>query len=380
MSWSGGRSMTGLRLWCCVGIGVAMLITTGCQERTKPGAALVKRAAVTGVQVASVELSTLPEYYETTATVRANAVSAVSSKVMGVVTAIHVKEGDSVTAGQELVTIDDRDLTQRLRAAEAAQREALKALEAARQTRSLAEVTERRYRTLFEARAISGQEMDQVNTQLKVATAEVGRVQATVAKAQAAVVEAQVYVGYSRISATTSGMVTEKKIDVGSMAAPGTPILMIEDQSVYKLDINVDERLSDKIHSGMPVEIGLSAIGLETTGQVREVVPAVDRAVRSFLVKVTLSGGNVRSGMYARVRIPIGERQAILVPEQAVVARGQLTGVYKVLPDGVVALMMVRAGKRYGQQLEILSGIKPGERIVVGGVAKAIDGGILKEG
>jgi RND family efflux transporter MFP subunit len=372
--------MSWLRLWCCMAVGAAVLIGTGCQERVKPGAVAVKREVVSGVQVAEVSLSRLPEYYETTATVRANTVSAVASKVMGVVTAIHVKEGDTVTAGQELLSIDDRDLTQRLKAAEAGHREALKALDAVRQNRTLAEVTARRYRQLHEARAISQQEMDQVNTQSRVAAAEVERAQAMAARMQAGVTEAQVHLGYTRISAPTSGMITEKRIDVGSMAVPGTPLLIVEDQSAFKLEINVDERLSGNVGPGMPVEMELDAIGLVTTGLIREVVPVVDPAVRTFLIKVGLAGGGVRSGMYARVKIPLGQREAILVPEQAVVVRGQLTGVYKVSQDGVVTLTMVRAGKKYGPNLEILSGITPGERVIVGGVIKAIDGGLLKEG
>ena len=84
--------------------------------------------------------------------------------------------------------------------------------------------------------------------------------------------------------------------------------------------------------------------------------------------------------MFARVKIPLGEREAVLLPEQAIVTRGQLTGVYKVDQDGVVTLTMVRAGKKHGPSLEILSGIKPGERIIVEGAEKAVDGGVLKEG
>jgi RND family efflux transporter MFP subunit len=372
--------MTWLRLWCGVGIGVAVLIGTGCQERVKPGIAPIKRAVVTDVRVEAARLTAVPEYYETTATVRAKNVSAVAAKVMGVVTAIHVKEGDTVTAGQELLTIDERDLIQRMKAAEAGHREALKALDAARQNRSLAEITERRYRKLREGRAISQQEMDQVSTQLKVASADAERAQAAVVRTQAATTEAQIYLGYARINAPTSGLITEKRIDVGSMAIPGTPLMLVEDRSAFRLDINVDERLSGKVVPGMQVELELDAIGLVTTGEIGEVVAAVDPAVRTFLIKVDVSGAGLRSGMYARVKIPLGEREVVLLPEQAIVTRGQLTGVYKVAQDGVVTLTMVRAGKKHGPSLEILSGIKPGERIIVEGAEKAVDGGVLKEG
>ncbi len=372
--------MSWLRKGWLLGLGLAILMGAGCQDRGKGGAADVKRQVVTGVQMAEVRLNPLTEYYETAATVRPQTVSVIAGKVMGVVTAIHVKEGDSVAVDQELLTIDDRDLAQRLKAADAAQQEARKALDAAAQSRSLASVTQRRYKQLFDERAISGQEMDQVNTQLKVANAEAERAQAIVARARAGLAEAQVYLGYAHIVSPSSGVVTEKKTDVGSMAVPGSPLLTVEDQSAFKLEVNVDESLSSVVVLGMPVEIAIDAIGLATRGQVREIVPAVDSGARTFVIKVGVAGNGLRSGMYARVRIPVGERQAILVPGEALVNRGQLTGVYKVSPAGILALTMVRVGKRYDSNVEVLSGLKPGERIIVGGVTKAVDGGRVGEG
>lgn len=371
--------MSWLRKRWLLGFGLAILLMAGCQDQGRDRGAEIKRQVVTGLQTAEVRLNPLTEYHETTATARPQAVSVIAAKVMGVVTAIHVKEGDGLAAGQELLTIDDRELVQRLKAADAARQEARKALDAAVQNRSLASVTQRRYKHLFDERAISGQEMDQVNTQLKVANAEAERAQAMVIRAQAGLAEAQVTLGYARIVSPSSGVVTEKKIDVGSMAVPGLPLLIVEDQSAFKLEINVDESLSSAVVLGMPVEIAIDAIGLATSGEVREVVPAVDPAARSFVVKVGVAGQGLRSGMYARVRIPIGERQAILVPGEAVVNRGQLTGVYKVSADGIIALTMVRVGKRHDVNVEVLSGLKPGERIIVGGVSKAIDGGRVGE-
>jgi RND family efflux transporter MFP subunit len=372
--------MSRLRKAWLLGLGLAILLGAGCQDRGKGGAAGVKRQVVTGVQMAEVRLNPLAEYYETMATVRPQTVSAIAGRVMGVVTAIHVKEGDSVGVGQELLTIDDRDLVQRLKAADAAQQEARKALEAAIQNRSLASVTQRRYKQLFDERAISGQEMDQVNTQLKVAHSEAEKAQAMVARAGAGLAEAQVYLGYARIVSPASGVVTEKKTEVGSMAVPGSPLLTVEDQSAFKLEVNVDESLSSVVVLGMSVEVSIDAIGLATRGQVREIVPAVDPGARSFVIKVGVAGNGLRSGMYARVRIPVGERQAILVPGEAVVNRGQLTGVYKVSSDGIIALTMVRVGKQFDSNVEVLSGLKPGERIIVSGVNKAVDGGRVGEG
>ena len=181
----------------CVLIGalVLMLVVTGCKDKVQPGTAPVKRPAVSGVQTRVVGPAVVDEYYETSGTVKAKTISAVASRVMGTVTALRVKEGDRVTAGQELLVLDDRDSVQRLKAAEAGYREAVKALDSARQNKLMQDRTYQRYQGLHEGKAISQQEMDQVETQKRVADNELERAQAMVARAQAGASEAQVHYG-----------------------------------------------------------------------------------------------------------------------------------------------------------------------------------------
>jgi multidrug efflux system membrane fusion protein len=372
--------MKTLRWICWTAALVSAVVLSGCKEKVKPGTAQVKRATISGVQVGVLKPTLVDELYETAATVKAKSLSAVASKVMGAVTAVKVKEGDVVTAGQELVTIDDRDLQHKLRAAEAGLKEAGKALEAGQHQTALAEVTSRRYRQLFAGKAISRQEMDQVETQAKVSAAELERIQAMVARAQAGVAETQVVLGYTRLVAPVSGVITEKKIEVGNMAVPGMPLLLVEDNSAYKLDISVDEGLSGKLAVGMPVEISIESIGQEAEGSIVEIVPAVDPASRTFLVKTQVQAPGLRSGLYARVRVPLGKKEVLLAPAQAVVERGELTGVYRVAADGVVTYGLIRTGKRYGDQFEVLSGLRAGDRMLVSGVDRAIDGGVVEEG
>jgi RND family efflux transporter MFP subunit len=193
---------------------VALLIgLLGACKKESPEESM-KRPVVDGVKVADVALSVVDDIYETTGTVRSDRESLVASRVMGVVTSVLVREGDHVAAGQLLLTIDDRDAVQRLRAAEMA-------LEAADQNRVLAETTWRRYRNLYEEKAISRQEMDQVETQKKVAQAEYER-----AKAMAE--EAKTSLSFTRVKAPVSGRITQKRIETGSMASPGMPLLVIE--------------------------------------------------------------------------------------------------------------------------------------------------------
>jgi multidrug efflux pump subunit AcrA (membrane-fusion protein) len=111
-------------------------------------------------------------------------------------------------------------------------------------------------------------------------------------------------------------------------------------------------------------------------GSVTDVVPSVDPVSRSFLVKVGVKEAGLRNGFYAKVSIPVGKREVLLVPERAVVERGQLNGVYVVDKESVIVYRLVKVGRKYGERLEILSGLNPGERMVVEGVDKAVDGGL----
>lgn len=356
----------------------SVLLLGGCKGKIEEGHIEVKRPFVSGVKVSEVARSSVDEYYETSGTVRAKNIAVVSSRMMGEVMSLNVKEGDFVKSGQTLLKVDDRDVAERIKAAEAGYEEALKGLEAAKENMSLIDITYKRYKRLHDEKAISQQELDQIETQKKVSELEYERAQEMVNRAKAGLSEARVYHGFTRVTAPFSGVVTEKRIEKGSMAVPGSPLLTIEDTSSFRLDVNVDERLSGMIKRGMTVDITIDSVGLETKGTVSEVVPSIDPLSRTFLTKIDVKAAGLRSGLYAKVRIPSGKKEAFLVPLTAIVEKGQLTGVYTVNEKGIVSFRPVKTGKTYGKDIEILSGLNPGERLVTEGVDRVIEGGIIR--
>jgi len=357
--------------------GLYLLFVTGCSDKISPGAVEVKRLLVTGVTVTEAIPARVEDYYEASGTVKAKTISTVSGRVMGTVTSVKVREGDRVHAGQVLITIDDSDLVQRVNAAEAGYRETLKTLEVSKQTRTLVDTTYRRYKKLSDEKAISQQEMDQVETQKNVADIDYERALESVNRAKAGLSEARVYHGFTKIVAPFQGVVTEKKIDPGSMALPGAPLLVIEDNSSYRVETNLDESISGTLKTGMPVEVFIDSAGQKIKGTLAEIVPAIDTMSRTFLVKIDVKGPSLRTGQYARVRIPTGTKEAVLAPAKAVMEKGQLTGLYTVDGKGVISYRLVRTGKTYNDGVEILSGINPGEKFISGGAEKAVDGGII---
>jgi RND family efflux transporter MFP subunit len=356
---------------------IFILVLAGCGSSKNETPA--KREVVSGVTVMKIDPATVDDYYETSGTVRAKTVSTVASRVMGTVTSVRVKEGDKVNAGDILMTIDNSDTAQRVNAAEATLKEAQSARQTAEVQRSLAGVTYSRYKNLFDEKVISRQEFDQVEMQKKVADAEFNRISQAAERAGANLEEARVYHGFTQVRAPISGIVAAKKIEAGSMATPGIPLYTIEDTSQFKIEAAVDEGLMKKVSSGMPAYILFDKTAEKATGRITKVVPSIDPASRTFLVEVTLQDLSLRTGSYGKVLIPQGKKEALLIPAAAVVTRGQLTGVFVADEKGVVTYRLIKTGRLYDKLAEVLSGLSKGENIIVSGMEKAIDGGIIKQ-
>ena len=338
-------------------------LTAGCSGKVAPGTAEVKRVPVTGVSTTELKLSPVEDYYETSGTVKAKNVGIISSKIMGSVTSVAVHEGQRVDRGQTLITIDDSDILQKVKAADSA-------VESAQQQKQLADVTFLRYAKLYEAKALSKQEFDQVETQKKIATSELGR-------AQAMLREAQAYQGYAHVKAPFAGIVTGKKIDPGSMAMPGMQLLTVEDTSGFLVEAPVDEKLSAQLRAGSPVDVSIDALNRTIRGRVSEVVLAIDPMSRTFIIKVEVSGTGLKTGLYSKVRITTGTRDALTISLSSIVEKGQLNGVYVVDAKGIISYRLVRIGKQFGSNVEILSGLNPGDTIISSGMDNAVDGGII---
>jgi len=335
----------------------------------------IERPVVSGVKVERITPATIDESYDASGTVTARTVSAISSRVMGTVTTVHVKEGQRVKAGQLLLTLDARDLGEKVTGAESAYNEALKALGSATEQRDHAKTTYERFLKLHEQNALSTQELDNMETKKKVAELEYQRAEAMVKRAEAGLKEARVYKGFASITSPIDGIVSSKKTDTGSMATPGIPLMIVEDDSAYKVEAAVDERFLNTMVTGMSATISVAGQTME--GRVVEIVPSVDPISRTFMVKLEVPGGALRSGQYVKVSFATGRKVSLLVPAVSVVRKGQLTGVYRVDDDGLVTYRLIKAGRMHGQSLEVLSGIEPGDRIVTGNVRQAIDGGVL---
>lgn len=360
---------------------ILMIFTiAGCGEKIKPGESEVKRPQVSGVGIKEAVSSEVTDFYETSGTLKSVNTALVSAKIMGEVREIRVKPGDSVRKGDVLLIINAPDINARVQAAQESIEEAKRGLDMAGENKNLTEKTFQRYTNLFDAKAISEQEFDEIKARREVAVLEYERAQKALNRAEAGLDEAEAFKSYSVITSPLDGTVAEKKIETGNMAVPGAPLVLVESRS-YRVEAPVDETLLPSIQTGTAVAISIDAIHMETEGRVTEIVRQVDPLTRTFMVKIALNNISqpLQGGFYAKVKFPLGKKTVLSVPEGSIITRGELIGIYTVDQQGIITLRLVKTGKRHDGKVEILTGLSSGERIIVTGADRAIDGGMVAD-
>lgn len=354
-----------------------LALLAACTEAPRPETAPQAQAPI---PVATVDVATenWPSVYEATGTVRARTSAMISSKLMGYVREVRVQTGDRVRAGQLLIGLDARDLDIASRRAEAARDEvraaipqADSAVTAAKASLDLDQATYRRMKELYDKKSISDHEFDEVSAKLKTSQAayemaQAGRRQldARIAQAGEEVRAAEINRGYTEISAPFSGIVTAKSVDPGTLATPGAPLLTIERDGGYRLEASVEESKAGAIRTGQPATVTLDGIAQTIESRVSEIVPAVDAASRSYIVKIDLPAiANVRSGLFGRAAFPVGSRSVTAIPAAAVIESGQLQSVM-VADSGIARTRLIVTGDKAKDRVEVLSGLNPGDKII----------------
>ena len=357
-------------------IALAFLVT-GCGEPGRDSNATAPAAPI-GVSTVIAAEQPWPLIYEAAGTVRARTSVVIAAKLMGYVREVKVQTGDRVREGQLLLTLDARDLDVNSRHAEAALEEvrssmpeADSAVAGAKANLDLAQTTFNRMQDLFNKKSISNQEFDEASAKLKAAQAayQMARAKRAQLDAQAGRVQQDVRAtevarSYAEITAPFAGVVTATSVDPGTLAVPGTPLLTIEREGAYRLEASVEESHLTAIRVGQPVSVTLDGIDRTLDARVSEIVPAVDAASRSYIVKIDLPNAPaVRSGAFGRASFSMGSRVALTIPATAVSERGQLQSVL-VAENGIAHTRLITAGLKTKDRIEILSGLTAGDKVV----------------
>ena len=356
---------------------MAGLAVTGCSD-SKHGAT-VAPATVSGMTVTAVKVSDLPETLDVVGTVRARTSAMVSARISGTVSVLHVREGDRVRKGQLLGQLESKENMAQASGAVAVIDEARRGLEEAQARQKLADSTFARFKKLYDEQALTRQEFDTRQTERELAHQAVARAEARLRQTQEASRAAGAMADYTKLIAPISGIIVSKQADLGSSVFPGQPLMTIDDEGSYQLELAIPESQVRAVHAGTAVQIQIDATGTSFAARVAEVVPTSDPASRTYTAKVTLTQKGVRSGMFGRGSIALGSSvKGVRIPRSAVFERGALTAVWSVGTDEIIRMRLVKTGRIVGDSIEILSGLADGDRIVTAGMEKAVDGARLQ--
>lgn len=296
------------------------------------------------VSVRKAELEPIILAGEVVGTVRAKTRATLEAKQAGRIEKFPKNLGDKVRAGELVAELDAAESAARVEQAEAS-----------------VEHVERdwkRVAALFEANSATRAERDAAESRLRGARADLAEKRASL--------------GQMRIISPFDGVVTRKWAEAGDMAAPGKPIVEIEDPAVLQVEIEIPESFSEQVKLNSKLVV-LRDQGASASGIVAELSPAFDSVTRTRRAKLEIKEGSFASGQFVRVSIPGVERKAILLPKAAVVERGQLEMVFTLEKDHA-RMRLVKTRALGDGRFEMLSGLSAGESVVVEGADRLIDG------
>lgn len=294
------------------------------------------------VKLAKVQSADIPQTETYTATVESDIKNNIAPNTSLRIEKIYVEVGDIVRKGQVLVQLDASNLQQ------------LKAQVENQQ------IEFNRTSQLYEVGGVSKAEYDNAKMQLDVLSTQYRQLTQN-----------------TQLVAPISGVVTARNYDNGDMYN-GTPILTVEQTNPVKLVINISENFYKLVKKGQTVDIAVDAYeGENFTGQITIVYPTVDVTTHTFPVEITINNSSqkVRPGMFARATVNFGEANHVLIPDEALVkqigAGDRYVYVYK---NGKVSYNKVELGKHIGKQYEIISGVEPGDEVVIAGQSRLANG------
>lgn len=335
-----------------VGIVALLLMLAGAFHRKVPkGVPEPARTPASDGTRAEVRFIQRPRFETAIGTVKPVHESAMASKLLARVEEVHATAGQSVKQGELLVKLDDADLRARLDQALAVETTAI-----ARKEQADAEFA--RTRKLFESKVLTQADYDQSLAAMKSATSEVER-------ARQAVQETRVILEYATLRSPLTGTVVDKRVETGDTVTPGQVLLTLYDPTHMQMVATVRESLALRLTVGQKLPARLESLNFECEATISEIVPEAQAASRSFIVKVIgPCPPGVYSGMFGRLSLPLGKEEVLVMPTRAVRRVGQLALV-DVVVDDHVQRRAVELGRTFADDVEVLSGLQSGERVLV---------------
>ncbi len=325
----------------------------------------------------TVEKREITQMYEAVGTIRPLTESIIESQISAQVLKVSIVPGMAVKKGQLLIQLDARRLaTQHKQSQEGLVvaknnlKQSYKSMDEAKADLDQAEAAYNRTKKLFESGIVTSQNLEIDKSKFLQAKARLEKSQemevsakASIRQAQEIVKEAQIALGYSEITSPAMGVVAERMIDPGDLAVPGKPLLIIQTSGSLRLEANVREGLISRVILGNEYSVKIQTLGKTVPSKIEEIVPYADPSTRTFLVKAALPDTpGIYPGMFGRLLIPVAKDKTLLIPQKAVMLVGQLEQVY-VKKDNSWQSVYIKTGKKFGEKIEVLTGLTGNETI-----------------
>lgn len=389
---------------------LSIALLASCSSKSKESAA---RADAKVEPAAAIQVSTAPVVERSTnrgvevvGSLEAQDEVTVSSQASGNLESISVDLGSPVSRGQVIARIDQRELKLKRDQAEAALHQAEAKLGITRDGKidpqkqpdvrqAVAGLERARYdltaaKKLFDAGTISNQQYDvyqktveQAEARYQASLENVRNLEGIIEEKRAALDLTKKQLADSDIISPLSGVVKEKTASRGEYLQPGKPVVTIVQINPLRLRLEVPETFAASIAKGQVVTLKVDSFAdREFKGVIKRINPSMDEKSRSLMAEAEVANPNalLRPGMFARSQIVSNSKtMALMVPEKAVVSLAGVTKIF-VLEGGVAVERIVKLGARDGSLVEILEGVKPGERVITSNAEQLHDGSAVAAG
>jgi RND family efflux transporter MFP subunit len=326
--------------------GALLVIASGC-SRSHPDAHETSAPRVPGT-VLTVKDTTLQTAFEASGLAEPIQQATLSTKLMGTVIAVLVREGDPVVAGQALVRLDARDIT-------AKQEQTAASIADAESMRADAATQAGRMRALYSDSAATRAQLDAAETGL-------ARAEAGLRASRAAAAEIRAMGSYATVRSPFAGTVTKRFVDPGAFAAPGAPLISVQDAREIRITVSATPAMAATIRRGQSIAGSIEERAV--SARVEGIVPSSAGNLYTINAIVDNRLGSILSGSTATLSLPVGTHVGVLVPAAAVIRQGDLTGV-TIRTAASDETRWVRLGQSVGAMIEVSAGLRAGDQIVV---------------
>jgi membrane fusion protein (multidrug efflux system) len=329
------------------------------------------------VQLTKVSRASLQAYVEVVGSLVGAQTVDVVPRAQGRLQSIAVRIGDAVSKGQVLAKVEDQELREQLRQADASFEVARATIRQREADLSFAKTNLDRTRSLFDRQLLPRQSLDDAEARYQASQAQLDLAQAQLQQASSRREELRINLGNTTVVSPVTGFVAKRLVDAGAFVTQNVILLSVVDISTVRLVVNLVERDLSKVSVGAAGSVTVDAYpGEQFTGRVARVAPVLDPATRTAEMEIEISNAQARlkPGMYARVRlISANKENALVVPKSAVIDSQGRKGVYLV-KNGQAVLRYVTLGLEEPERIEVTDGLTDGDEVVSTGATSLRDG------